>query len=530
MKKVFKSVLILLLISSCSSDQISDFDFLKLNPEAYRKVGNLANKLSKIKVILEKNPVLYQYLAKYDIISNEDIEKCTNLNLSGIGLKKITGIHFFENLTHLNLSNNDIVDLDPYNLQGLRTLLKLESLDLSNNKIKNIHSIYDLLITRKLVCDSNGDYSTTIVPVTSTYGSFPQGGVVKIIPSIRYLNLKGNPLEDISGFWKDREIVTCDSLFYDCKGFENTILFFNNCSELYRNSNLFRTKINDKALSEIEYLKVNTKFNSSLRCIDGLKFLPNLKSVDFEIKGLDLEGEQVEQLSARVEMLDIQFFNLERFSFRNFPIEGIHAFISKINNPKKINTISIYGAKLIDCNFLECFSSLSRLDLKHNEISTPFPYNSFTELLNLDLSYNNLTSFGLGFGAKLKELNLECNQIVDMPVCLADFQALERLYLRRNPISKVAENLSKLNELPSIRSIYFDSFKLDDYSVLKPLTERKNEIIGLNYFKIKEDFAKNEFLKYENNRGFYDKLKDSFPCSKYRARKENLFGEKRRKK
>lgn len=79
-----------------------------------------------------------QYIATLDsdgdgILSHE-IASITTLDLSDKNIRSLEGIHFFTELTHLDVSNNDLQELD---LQGL---VHLESLDVSSNHL----SVLDL--------------------------------------------------------------------------------------------------------------------------------------------------------------------------------------------------------------------------------------------------------------------------------------------------------------------------------------------------------------------------------------------------
>lgn len=74
------------------------------------------------------------------------LEAVENLDLSGLGIKDLTGLEKAKNLKTLDLSDNAIT-----NIAGLTNLSALETLDLTGNKVSGIYSISSLKKLTKLI-------------------------------------------------------------------------------------------------------------------------------------------------------------------------------------------------------------------------------------------------------------------------------------------------------------------------------------------------------------------------------------------
>ena len=82
--------------------------------------------------------VEYRDANRVIVISQEELAKVTNLNLSNKGINDLKGLEAFKNVTELNLHANELTSES--NLSSLNGL-KLESLDLSSNKLDSVSSI-----------------------------------------------------------------------------------------------------------------------------------------------------------------------------------------------------------------------------------------------------------------------------------------------------------------------------------------------------------------------------------------------------
>jgi len=73
----------------------------------------------------------------------------------------------------------------------------------------------------------------------------------------------------------------------------------------------------------------------------------------------------------------------------------------------------------------------------------------FKNLRKLDLDRNQLNELPKGIGKlkKLKELNLEYNNLKELPKEIEYLKDLERLFLKGNPIEKVPEEIDKIKKL-----------------------------------------------------------------------------------
>ena len=91
------------------------------------------------------------------IITKEDVEKITELNLSGKSIQNIEALKYMSQLNVLDLSNNEITDI-----RVIAELTELRELHLDGNKISNFDVLLGLDKLEVIYLDSDGafDYST----------------------------------------------------------------------------------------------------------------------------------------------------------------------------------------------------------------------------------------------------------------------------------------------------------------------------------------------------------------------------------
>ena len=111
-------------------------------------------------------------------LTNEDLLSLTQLAARGRGIASLAGIESLENLTVLDLADNQIQDTSP-----LAALTQLTYLDLGNNKIKDIGPMAALVELQVLVLDFNA--VSDLTPLVD-------------LPVLINLEVRGNPLDEAS--------------------------------------------------------------------------------------------------------------------------------------------------------------------------------------------------------------------------------------------------------------------------------------------------------------------------------------------
>ena len=113
-----------------------------------------------------------------EIISQQDVQKIKNLDLSAKNISSLEGIQYFENLGMLKLSDNHISDLSP-----LVALKKIDFLLLNNNRITDITPLSELKALTLLNISDN--QITDISPLEN-------------LANLTYLYFANNNVSDIS--------------------------------------------------------------------------------------------------------------------------------------------------------------------------------------------------------------------------------------------------------------------------------------------------------------------------------------------
>ena len=137
---------------------ISNGEEIQLNSKLYKAI--------KASLLLEGIVFGSDDITHTITISPEEKAKVVRLNLNESAISDLTGIEAFSEVTHLELSGNDLSKKS--NLSVLNSLTKLNYLDLSTNKLEDVSDISELiskLKTEGTIILSN----QTITQVNSVY-------------------------------------------------------------------------------------------------------------------------------------------------------------------------------------------------------------------------------------------------------------------------------------------------------------------------------------------------------------------------
>lgn len=142
----------------------------------------------------------------------EELNKITELDLSGKFIKNIKGINSFKNLQILNLNDNEIDNISDIKLANLK------SLSLSNNKITSLESIDNYLgilgLTQLVHLDLSNNKIDNIdalrlldnlESVNLSYNNIKSIDSLKFKSGLKYLNLKGNKITSLEPLFEENE-------------------------------------------------------------------------------------------------------------------------------------------------------------------------------------------------------------------------------------------------------------------------------------------------------------------------------------
>ena len=160
------------------------------------------NLYNKIKNQIEENTIL-KLDDQYNIITilQENIDKVINLDISNSKISDLTGIEYFKNLKELDASNNNINDVSK-----IVELGNLTKLNLSNNKLNNKEELIKLVnleilnISNNEISDiSNFDVSkmTKLNNLDLSYNKIRDISALENV-NISNLNLKNQEISDVT--------------------------------------------------------------------------------------------------------------------------------------------------------------------------------------------------------------------------------------------------------------------------------------------------------------------------------------------
>lgn len=221
-------------------------------------------------------------------VTNKDVVGVTELSFEGCGITGIEALAQFEDLTNLNLKNNQVRDLSP-----LEKLISLTQLNLQENRIDDISALSELCSLTDLQLSEN-----TITDISA----------LSEMTCLCKLLLEKNQINDISALAKlegikeldlsDNQISGVESLS-GLKNLETLDLKNNNISDIKPISSLTKIKevnLEDNQISDIAALSgcgCLTKLAVKNNPIEDISPASRIK----DIKNIDIRGTKVKDIS-----------------------------------------------------------------------------------------------------------------------------------------------------------------------------------------------------------------------------------------
>lgn len=415
-------------------------------------------------------------LSSKNITSFKGLEYCTNLkslSLSGNNIKDIKDVEGIENLKgleHLNLSNNNIENID--NVGNLETFSNLTELNLSNNNIKDISS---LKIPDSLKTINLEDQSITL-DRAETDKDFALNNPIKGVTETNVIDIYNINEEGV--YNKEEDSIEWKNVK------QGTTLKFDFKSDInYKNTNInFSGKVSkDLSVSAIDL--GNSKLEKAILETLGYKYLT--KGILESTTSLSLSNFDILEKLTNLEVL-----NLERASIRDITP------LSKLNKLRNLDFLSnLKNLKVLllkDDRHLSDISPIKNLtNLKYLSLEGSLPdISSLSSLKNLEYLNLGLEDYwgdSLDWKWKLdidclkgldnlKELHLNRTEIHDYS-SLKGLTNLKLLSLNR---SCIGSNLNEsIKELKNLDTLELKSCNLNDIECLKDLTNVKK--LGIAY-------------------------------------------------
>lgn len=383
-------------------------------------------------------------------ILKSDISKISVLDASGKEIKSLNGIENLNNLTSLNLNNNQISDISL--LKGL-------------NKLTNINLYHSLNLTQQQIDDlktslpnCNIEYSRSVagIELDLKQASLTVNGTIQLGAYVLPTDATDKNIKCSSSDPAVVEVV------------DNTVMLDNN------------GKATGKVLLKLKGLKTGTA-NITVNAEDGNKqaickvnvFEDSI--VNFEDVNLancvrnvlnKASGESI--LKSDVDTI----YSLDISEKNIISLKGIE----NLNNLTELN---LYYNQISDLSLLSYLTNLSKLRLDSNKINNLSGLNGLVNLTQLSLFNNQISDLSpLSNLTNLTNLDLGQNKISDIS-SLKDLTNLTILDLWSNQVN----NISVLSGLTNLSELYLLGNQISDVSSLRGLTKLTYLTLGNNQIK-----------------------------------------------
>jgi len=383
------------------------------------------------------------------LMYKNDISKITVLDLNGKGLKDLSGLKVFTNLSKLSATNNKIDDLSK-----ISELTNIQQLFLSNNNLKNLNGLEKL--TKLNLLNASNNQITDISKVAQSQ---------KLIA----INLNNNKISDLTPL---DHITTLKEIYVDNNNVKNSPVFDNLENIGLRNNKITITATNGEA--QLPEILTNTRDSDSLtyttsdfectNCrVEGNKIIMNGQNATVTVKDGKAQGTTVTVMNS-TEIIAFNDKVLAEKIKKEFGLSEVKEdngkyllFIPKeaINAKKSINlsTRISDSQKITDISGLEKLSQLTSIKLNNNYVTDYTKLSEIKTLETLEVKNNGITNLNtLNKLTQLKQLDVSNNNISDISG-IENLTELQDLLLSHNRIGNNVQEISKLNNLATVSLI-----------------------------------------------------------------------------
>ena len=298
-----------------------------------------------------------------DTIAISEIAGLRRLSARALNIADATGLQYATALQFLDLSGNELTEINLSGSQGL------SNLNLNNNHLTQIDLSNQFQLTH---VDLSGNQLTEV----DLSGA----------QSLTYLDLYGNQLTEV-------DLSGAQSLTYlDLYGNQLTEVDLSGAQSLTY-LDLYGNQLTEVDLSGAQSLTYLDLYGNQLTEVD--------LSALTELNHLNLHGNQ---------LTEIDLSGLSSLSFADFHDNGLTEIA--LSGLSKLTHLGLHGNQLTEIDFTGA-GGITWLDLYGNML-TEIDLSPLARLSRLNLGYNNIASAGNIAGSdSLTWLNVACNQITD---------------------------------------------------------------------------------------------------------------------
>ncbi|MBC1719691.1 LapB repeat-containing protein [Listeria seeligeri] len=421
----------------------------------------------------------------------------TQLNLSGetgndeTDIASIEGFQYLENVTSVDLSENNLTDITP-----LADLTKIVTLNFSSNlNLEDLNGVEGLINLQELNI-SNCKSLTNISPVATLPALKEIGAQGCNIQTLELENPAGDVLPELETFYLQENDLQDLTVLATLPKLENLYIKGNSSLESLEtlngstsihlidasNCTDMETVGDISGMTNLEMIQLSGC--SKLKEITDLKNLPNLTNIT-------ADNCIIEDLGTLENLPKLQTLILSG----NEKLTNIDA----VSDLPQLKTVALDGCGITSIGTFDNLPKLEKIDIKGNSVTDISAITDLPRLSYLDASENQITTIGTLAKLPLLEwLDLSDNQLIDVNA-ISNFPSLNYIDVSNNSIT----NFGEMTELPSLKEFYGQFNKATDISMfhdmpnLRKLNVSNNLINNLGTF---ENLPKLQNLDIHSNK------------------------------
>ena len=285
----------------------------------------------------------------------------TELDMSNMGLRDISGVAGFEKLKRLNLSGNDISDLSP-----LMNLPNLQWLDISYTAVSDLRPLMGI--------DSLTFLNAAGCSISST-------SALSMMDGLTQLYLDDNPIKDFAGL---RKVKTLSTLGLNNTGLDDEGLYYLRGLSLLATLNIE----NNPAMSGEGVDELRAYLGSCIINHSELSYQVDFDghAVQTNTVELSLPGQAIMDMSAIMRLSRLESIDLSGNLISNiYPLESADCRFG-------LRYVNLSHNNISDATPVSMLINAEQLNLSYNSISSELPFMQLYNLRWLDLTGNPLTT------------------------------------------------------------------------------------------------------------------------------------------
>lgn len=430
-------------------------------------------------------------------LTDEQYATITNLDCRGREITDASEISKLSDLTDLDLSNNQLINID------LSGNLKLVNLRIYGNKLTSLDLHNNTKIESLFIGNSEGG-----VNATNYYGNYITSIDLSNNNELKYFNAAGNKLTSLNleGHTNLLEVLLQKNLLTlvnvkNCTNLKTLDIWNNKLTDIDLTTNL---KLQNLYLGSNKVASIDLSKNTELLKLDlrnneltNLDLSKNTKMTDLRLQGNKLTSLD---LSKNTELQKL-FIGAIESSACTSTTYGNNISSLDLSNNNKLIYINAAGNKLTTFT-LTNHPLLEELYLQKNQISS-INITNLPKLKNLYLLENKLTNIDVSNFTNLQDLNLATNSIAS--INLTNNNKLRYLNLTNNKLTsldlsnnkellelRVSSNKLASLDLTNNQTIYFLNGSFNNYEKINISNPS-----ALNHFVVEANYIKNyDFSKF----------------------------------